>query len=199
MKSMNIEEIWNDGFLNEPKGLSALEWPVKKLNRKSKQLIERIMQTARNEHRIFLIASAIALPLLFILGYIGSGMAYALFVGLMIWKYEVEMKMMKSIKFQESTVVYLKDVRRLLNKFMRNYRIGASILMPVTIALGIIISDQMKGHDLLYTLSQTIFWVLLAFGGIASAVVSIAWIKLWVNTFYGKKIKELDQMISDLE
>lgn len=198
MKDINIENIWSAGFEFDVNN-ENIKLPEPNNKRRSKQLIDRITQTAKNEHVSFLIIAAVAVVGLLFFGYYLETAGLVAFTLLMIWKYEAEMKLFNTVQLGDDTLIYLTGVKNILQKFMKNYRIGIVILMPLVTMAAILISQGIKGVPLFETISEPIFWVALTFGSLLSILVSRLWVQLWVNTFYGRKLKELDQMIEDLE
>ena len=198
MKNINIEDIWSEGLKTEPI-IESIEWPVKNPNRKSRQLVDRIRQTGKREHVIFLVLVAVSIPILLVTGHFKVLAGILLFALAMIWKYNVEMGMLNSIQLQDDTLVYLKGVQQLIKKFMTIYKNVILFLTPVAMMLAIIIFNSTKGVGLIETISESAFWIVVTFSSILSIILSRLWLKLWVYTFYGKKLKELDQMIIDLQ
>lgn len=198
MENINIEDIWSNGYKTEPE-IESMDWPVKNPKRKSKQLVDRIKQTARREQVAFLVVVGIAIPVLLILGYYKVLLGVVLFTVLITWKYLIEIKLVDGVQLQEDTLAYLKGVRDLIKKFMSIYKNGILILTPLAMMSALLISNSLRGVGVIETMSEAIFWGVVTFSSVLSIVLSRLWLKLWVNTFYGKKLKELDQMIVDLE
>jgi hypothetical protein len=198
-KEFDLREIWQRSEENEA-ALPGIVPAAEEQAGRSINLVERIRRTARREHYSFLVAAGIGLLLL--LGfqqYIWAG-ALAVFAALMIWKYEVEMRMFRRIKPEQNTLEYLRAIRDLLDKFMENYRKGFLIFMPL-VAIGGALLGQ---YWALGTIDRT-FWqqpvmlVYLALGIGLAILFSRLWLKFWVNTLYGKKLKEMKIIIEELE
>ncbi|MDN5200333.1 hypothetical protein QQ008_03150 [Fulvivirgaceae bacterium BMA10] len=198
MDNMDIENIWEAGH-QSGRNIETVEATAKKYNKKSLQLVERIYRTGRKEHRIFLIVVGVAMPVLLLTKAFIIASSLLIFTGLIIWKYEVEMGILRKIKFQDNTLNYLISVKRLLNRFMLNYKIGIMVGVPLLMLGGMIIAQNILGKAITPMLMDPVFWFIFLFACFLSIGLSRLWLHFWVHTLYGKKFKELQSMIEDLE
>lgn len=198
MDSLNIEDIWKSGHRHES-SMKSVEETAKGFNGKSVQLVDKIRNTGRNEHYIFLILMGVVIVyLLWVQNYFTLA-GIAIFTSLIIWKYEVEMGMLKKIKIQNDTLKYLTLLKQLLDRYMRNYKIGILIGVPILILGRMIIGQYILEKDLSLMLTDKIFWIVFLFSCLLSFCFSRLFLYLWVKTLYGRKFKEMNDMIKDLQ
>lgn len=198
MKDLDLQEIWR-GNPDEMTNVPSLEEAAQQKARQSVNLVERIRQTARSEHRIFLILAAVSTVLLLIFGWYYPALAMVVFTILIIWKYRVEMRLFNRIQPENSTLEYLQAVRDLLERFMRNYRIGILILVPLASISGILVGHLLAiGRIDWSILQRPSIWVSLVVSIGLGILFSRLWLNFWVNTLYGRKLKEMQGMIDEL-
>ncbi|PHN04832.1 hypothetical protein [Flavilitoribacter nigricans] len=199
MEKFDLQAIWQQSATEEPE-LPSFVAAKELVGDRSLNLVERIKRTARREHRTFLIAAAIGCLLLLAFQHFLWAGGLVIFTGLMIWKYEVEMGMINRIKPEHSTLEYLRAVSSLLERFMQNYRYGILIFIPL-VAIGGALLGQ---YRVIGRIDWT-FWLRPVMIGYLAAAIAVAilfsrwWLKTWVNTFYGKKLREMRIVIDELE
>ena len=109
------------------------------------------------------------------------------------------MHLFNRIRPEENTLDYLKAVSRLLRQFMRNYRIGILIFIPLVVLGSIFFGQWWVSGDLRTDLwQQPAIWLLLVLGIVAGILFSRWWLRFWVHTFYGSKLQEIEEIIRDL-
>lgn len=197
MNKTGIEDIWKStGSMGEE--IPGVAETADVYRNRSKNLVDRIVQTALKEHYAFLIVAGLVIFYTLVSGFFYVAGGVAVFTGLIIWKYEAEMRMLKRIHIQSDTRHYLEGVRNLLKWFMKVYRIGFSILMPVSGVLGMAISYHLQGRSLFEDVTDTTVLITIVIASAFGIFFSFAWLKIWVHTLYGRKMKELDRIIDEL-
>lgn len=199
MEEFDLRAIWQQSQ-EASESLPSVEAAAAKQHGRSVNLIERIKRTARREHWSFLVAAGIGVVVLVFLQRYGWALGLSGFAALMIWKYEAEMRLFNRIQPESDTLQYLRAVRDLLEQFMRNYRIGFLIFIPLA-AIGGALGGQYwaTGTISLAFWLQPAMLLYLVISIVAAVIFSRFWLKLWVNTFYGKKLKEMKIIIDELE
>lgn len=197
MHKPDIETIWKSAGVADEK-LPGVAETAEAYRNQSKNLVDRIVRTAMKEHYTFLGVAALVVIFALVSGYFYVAGGVALFAGLMIWKYWAEMRMVNRIQVQSDTKYYLESVRNLLQWFMKVYRIGFSILMPVSAVLGMAISYQVQGKSLFEDLSGSTVLLVVVIASALGILFSFIWLKVWVHTLYGRKMQEMDRLIEGL-
>lgn len=199
MEEFDLKAIWQTSK-ETAEALPSVAQSAEAQRDRSFNLIERIKRTARREHRSFLIAAGIGLVALLAWQHYWWALGLAVFAALMIWKYEVEMRLFNQIRAEQNMLEYLRAVSRLLEKFMDNYRKGFLIFIPL-VAIG----GGLLGQYWAVGAIDWSFWfrpVMLAYLAVSIGIAilfSRLWLKFWVNTFYGKKLQEMKIIIDELE
>ncbi|MFA0962719.1 hypothetical protein AB9P05_13030 [Roseivirga sp. BDSF3-8] len=197
MDNLSIETIWKSNSRSAV-SLPGVAETAEAYRNRSGNVVDRIMRTARREHRLFLAVAAIGIAVALGTTYYLTAAGIALFTGLIIWKYVAEMRMMKRIRIQGSTCDYLMRVRRLLQWFMKVYRIGFGLLTPVSVLGGIALGAYKSGASLSTTFTDPVVLGVAGLAAVGGILVSRLWLRLWVQTFYGKKLQEMDRLIAEL-
>ncbi|MGB3183910.1 MAG: hypothetical protein WBB45_21130 [Cyclobacteriaceae bacterium] len=197
MHKPDIETIWKSAGTAEEKIPGVAETAVAYRNR-SKNLVDRIIRTAMKEHYTFLVVAALVIIFALVSGYYYVAGGVALFAGLMVWKYRAEMRIVNRIQVQEDTRSYLENVRDLMRWFMKVYRIGFSILMPVSGVLGMAISYHLQGKSLFEELTGSTVLLVVVIASALGILFSFIWLRVWVHTLYGRKMQEMDRLIEGL-
>lgn len=197
MEEFDLKAIWQQTGSEED--LPSVARTAQAYRRQSLNLVERIKTTAQKEHRVYLIAAAVGLILLTVFGYYFWTLGLLVFSALIIWKYEIEMRLFNQIKPEDNTLNYLRSVSRLLQRFMRNYRIGILIFVPV-VAVGSALYGQWLATGTwdweIWT--RPLIWFFLIGSVLTGILFSNWWLKFWVKTFYGRKLKAMEEMIREL-
>ena len=197
MDNLDIDNIWNAGQAKTSIPQRSVEETAKKYRGKSIQLVERIRQTAQGEHRIFLTLAALGSIYLVKEQFYYYLLGLIIFTILIIWKYTAEMAMLKKINFQHDTFKYLSAVKGLLNKFMRIYQTGILFLLPgITLGAALIVQGQ-QGKSIMLMLTDMVFWLIFLITAVVAILAAQLFLKLWVHTLYGRKLKEMDEMLAE--
>jgi hypothetical protein len=199
MEEHELRAIWQQG-LNRDEALPSVSETAGQYRRQSLNLVERIKYTARREHRIFLIIATLGVIIFLFTEHPYWAVGLLVFSGLNIWKYEAEMRLFNKIRPEEDTLTYLQNVSDLLRKFMRNYRIGILIVVPILVVGGMFWGQWWVSGSLRPDLWQRLStWIFLVVGIVAGILFSHWWVQYWVGTFYGRKLEEMEKLIQDLK
>lgn len=196
MDNLDIDNIWSSGHKKSTTPPTSVEETAKNHRGKSLQLVEKIRKTARGEHRIFLALATLGGIYLMREQFYYYLLGLVIYTVLIIWKYSVEMKMIQKIKFQDNTFSYLSAIRALLNKFMKIYQTGILFLLPSVVFVSALILESQQGNSIIQMLSDSDFWIMFVVASVLSIFVSKLFVKAWIHTFYGKKLREMEDMIS---
>ena len=97
MEEFDLKAIWQNSE-DHPVALPSVVASAEKRRGDSLNLVERIKKTARQEHRSFLVAASLGSVLLVVFQHFWWALGLMVFAGLMIWKYETEMRLFNRIK-----------------------------------------------------------------------------------------------------
>ncbi len=106
------------------------------------------------------------------------------------------LKKISALNYNQPLGNYLKQARAVIGKYVRFYKIVSFVALPIGYVVGLFRGLSSHGASVTFKWPEALLFAFISL--IAIGLFSLA-IVVYIRFFYGKKIKELDRLIAEMD